>query len=319
MKIIIYNDIWQKLDNKSLLSYICLIHNKINPMFNSEMYSHLLVGNSSIDKLIRDGIKQLSDLKIIEINDHPSLKNFVIQIGNTEGKYYTCIEFEEVQKIMSADFQINKRLSMLRYFIGLISTFNNSKKNEYYGIGFCSIAYVSEITNINIRSINRYNKDIEDLGLIYIHHSDDMRIVNGHPESITNCYSRPADKDKCIRKAQSFEHTVGVVGKKKAKEEADRKRSETMKPKTTKSRAINNSYTSVEILEERNYDKNTIPINQNTYKRDDSNDEFLKSLENVDIPLGESPSFKIIKNLYDKRNEKYELDEERDMVDNLPF
>ena len=78
------NQIYTQVDDKSLLTYVCLIHNQTKPIFNSEIYSNLLVGNNSIDKIIRDGIKQLSDMGIIKIKSRSSLKNYVIQIGNIE-------------------------------------------------------------------------------------------------------------------------------------------------------------------------------------------------------------------------------------------
>ena len=147
-----------------------------------------------------------------------------------EHEYFTVVEDWEVRKILSnTELSCAKRISLLRYYIGLIGTFNNSGK-EYYGkgkIGHMSIEYIAEQGGTSTSSAKRYNKSLQDMKLIYIYKTNDKMLIDGRLKQIKNTYSRYADMDLCISFGEdTAEHGIRhrIVESKSNKKQADLKR-----------------------------------------------------------------------------------------------
>lgn len=149
---------------------------------------------------------------------------------NKEKEYFTVIEDWEVRKILNnADLSYAKRISLLRYFIGMIGTFNNSSK-DYYGkgkIGHMSIEYIAEQGGTSASSGKRYNAILQDMKLIYIYKTNDKMLIDGRLKQIKNTYSRYADMDLCISFGEdTAEHGIQhrIVKTNANKKQADEKR-----------------------------------------------------------------------------------------------
>ncbi len=122
---------------------------------------------------------------------------------------------------------MKKKISMLKYFVALISTFNWSKamRNLQGKIGTMSMEYIALQADISSRTCIRYNETLSKMKLIYIYKSNDKVREDDKLRQIKNCYSRYTDKDVCEKYASNYENWYGVQHKivltQKNKEQAD--------------------------------------------------------------------------------------------------
>lgn len=145
-----------------------------------------------IDQLFIKEIDGKSKYRVIDCS-----KLFI----NGDNDYFTIVTYEEILKI----FQIKSVNSfvLLRYFVFLIGTISSSIdvwldafQHKCRVVGNLTIPYLSQISGISEKSINEYNKILENAGLIYINRPNDI-IINessGEIKRMTNIYGRPADK-----------------------------------------------------------------------------------------------------------------------------
>lgn len=142
---------------------------------------------------------------------------------------------EEVHKILTCNEIMKKKISMLRYFVALISTFNWSKSMRYCmenlqgKISTMSIEYIAtQAGMMSQRTCIRYNDILSEMKMIYVYKSNDKERVGDKLKQIKNCYSRYADKDACEEYASNYENWYGsqhiIVRTQKNKEQADNNR-----------------------------------------------------------------------------------------------
>lgn len=188
----------------------------------------------SLIDVIKSGLKELSQSQWITMKDftsHEYLIDFSKLNLDTSKGFFIMVEKSEVKVIMASGEQTRKKVPLLRYYLALISTFNQSDYMEEMSgkVGGMSMGYIAKQACIDsIRTCMRYNQALENLQLIYVYRSNDKVKIYDELKQINNCYSRYKDWQLCIQFATNYEEMFGyehiVVKTKKQKEEADNNR-----------------------------------------------------------------------------------------------
>ena len=206
----------REFSNYSLATY-CVLHTLSQPtqilklcitQYQIEIY---LTGKISNRRLMSDyvkcGINELIENHLLEKLDEKQ-KHYILDCSklriDTNKEHFTIITFGEVQKIFQVE-NINNFL-LLRYFISLMWTIsskitvylpNGNFKNRV--VGNFTIDYLSELTNIGVRTIIEYNKILEEIGLIYIHRQNDFVLdKENNIKRLNNIYGRASDMEYII-------------------------------------------------------------------------------------------------------------------------
>lgn len=246
------------LTQDGVLAYMALrtIMDESIPLYNKtssvdcvslNRMAYALVGSQKkyekvfLDSLQR-GIYELQFVNVLNIMQDFSTKTsneYLLDLSNmyldTEKEAFVTIFSDEVHSILNCNEIMKKKISMLRYFIALISTFNWSKSMRYCmenlqgKIGTMSIEYIStQAGMLSQRTCIRYNDILSDMNMIYIYKSNDKERIGDKLRQIKNCYSRYADKDACEEYASNYENWYGsqhiIVRTQKNKEQADNNR-----------------------------------------------------------------------------------------------
>lgn len=204
--------------------------------------AYLLMGSQEkyekvfLDSLQR-GIYELQLANVIRVLQDFSTKTsneYLLDFSNlyldTEKEQFITIFSEEIYKILACEEIMKKKISMLKYFVAIVSTFNWSKSmRKLQGkIGTMSMEYIASQADISSRTCIRYNDILSEKKLIYIYKSNDKVRDGDKLRQIKNCYSRYADKETCEEYASNYENWYGVQHKivltQKNKEQADNNR-----------------------------------------------------------------------------------------------
>lgn len=220
--------------------------------------AYLLVGEMDYEKALIDaltrGIIELEKGEWISVRKDLSVnKNYeyVLDLSalwlNTESDKFVTVFDDEIRKIMSCNEVMKKKISMLKYYIALISTFDWSLEGK---IGHMSQQYISEQADISSRTSQRYNEILEELQMIYIYKSNDKIRIDDRLKQIKNCYSRYVDKNMCEFYASNYENMYG----------SQHKRVETQKKKKQAdyNRRLAQIYNRIQNGHAENYDEETI-------------------------------------------------------------
>ncbi len=198
--------------------------------------AYALVGDMDYEKVLIDslvrGIAELSGGKWISIRKDLSTKasyEYVLDLSamwlDTDKDKFIIISPNEVYKIMTCNEVMKKKISMLKYFMALISTFDWSLDSK---IGHMSQQFIAGLAENSTRTCQRYNDILEEMEMIFVYKSNDKVRVNDKLKQIKNCYSRFADKSICEQYASNYENMYGVehkiVQSKKNKSQADHNR-----------------------------------------------------------------------------------------------
>lgn len=209
--------------------------------------AYVLVGSQEkYEKVLLDslqrGIYELKFANMLNILQDFSTKTsyeYLLDMANmrldTEKENFMFVYPEEVHKILTCNEIMKKKISMLRYFVALISTFNWSKSMRYCmenlqgKISTMSIEYIAtQAGMMSQRTCIRYNDILSEMKMIYVYKSNDKERVGDKLKQIKNCYSRYADKDACEEYASNYENWYGsqhiIVRTQKNKEQADNNR-----------------------------------------------------------------------------------------------
>nr|DAW97323.1 MAG TPA: hypothetical protein [Caudoviricetes sp.] len=164
-----------------------------------------------------------------------NMKN--LYLNTTEGQYFVMVSSDEVRQILTSEGDMKKKISVLKYYIVLISTFDwsanmkckDNMPNLQGKIGHMTQEYVAGLASISGRTCQRYNVVLEDeMKMIYIYRSNDKIREGDSLKQITNCYSRYEDKELCELYASDFENKMGqnhrIMRTKKNKKQADNNR-----------------------------------------------------------------------------------------------
>lgn len=205
--------------------------------------AYALVGSQEkYEKVLLDslqrGIYELKLANVLDILQDFSTKTsyeYLLDMANmrldTEKDNFMFVYPEEVHKILTCNEIMKKKISMLRYFVALISTFNwcKSMRNLQGKISTMSIEYIAtQAGMMSQRTCIRYNEILSEMKMIYVYKSNDKERVGDKLKQIKNCYSRYADKDACEEYASNYENWYGsqhiIVRTQKNKEQADNNR-----------------------------------------------------------------------------------------------
>lgn len=246
---------------------------------SSEQLCYNLTGNiaGGYLSILQKGVTELQARELITVEDaskHGWVLDFEKLYVDTEKQYFVIVEDWEISKILNCE-QItycNKRVSLMRYFVALISTFDNSSSVEYGAgkIGHMTIDFIAAQAHTSLRTAKRYNDELLNMKLIYIYRTNDKLVVDGKLKQINNTYSRYEAKDLCIAFGENSEsrgYIHQVVIPRKNKEQADRNRS-----LGAKYNALFNWYTGGA---EYKYDENTI---REVYRYVDNKNKQLNEL-----------------------------------------
>lgn len=156
--------------------------------------AYLLVGETDYDKALTDalvrGITELSAGNYIAIRKDLSNKNNYEYILDLETLYFTAdgynysvnIMKSEVKKILTCEEVkfMSKRISMLRYFVVLVSTFDFRFSMKYIEgmpdlqgkISHMPQSYIAEQADTSPKSCHRYNEILVNMKMLYIYKSN---------------------------------------------------------------------------------------------------------------------------------------------------
>lgn len=192
------------------------------------------IDDSNLLSILKQGIAELAKedyIRIIKDLKNEYIIDFEKLYLDTEKDYFVKMFVEEIQQILLLEESIKKKMSLLKYFIVICSTFNWSKDmGKYQGkISGMSLEYFADLTGISSKTCNRYNIILEKNHLLFVYRSNDkMKNFDGTMRQINNCYSRYCDKELCIAYATDYENRYGyehkIVQTRKNKEEADKNR-----------------------------------------------------------------------------------------------
>lgn len=248
------------LTQDGVLAYIALrtIIDESIPLYNktstvdcisvNKMAYALIGSQEEYEKVFLDSLQrgiyelQLADaLTILQDFSTKASYEYLLDMSNMyldiEKENFIIIFPEEIHKILCCNEIMKKKISMLKYYVALIGTFNWSKSMNYIDgipnlqgkIGYMSIEYIAEQAGmLSQRTCIRYNEILSEIKMIYIYKSNDKIRKGDRLKQIKNCYSRYRDKDACELYASSYENYRGVRHKivitQKKKEQADNNR-----------------------------------------------------------------------------------------------
>lgn len=173
---------------------------------------------------IKTGLTELIDQNFVTVIEAKG-QNLVIDCSNLfiteDNEYFTIITYDELQKIFKLNIKNN--FALLKYFISLIGTISSSidvwidaYQHKCRVVGNLTMDYLSQLFGISERTIIRYNKILEDAGLLYIYRSNDFLINNdtGKLSRLTNIYGRPENKiyiDTYAIKQQKYKESYRYI------------------------------------------------------------------------------------------------------------
>lgn len=195
--------------------------------------AYALVGDMDYEKVLTDslvrGIAELSGGKYITIRKDLSTKasyEYILDLSNmwldTDKDKFIIVSPNEVYKIMTCKEVMKKKISMLKYFMALVSTFDWSLDSK---IGHMSQQFIADQADNSVRTCQRYNEILEEMEMIFVYKSNDKVRIGDKLKQIKNCYSRFEDKRICEMYASNYENMYGtqhkIVASKKNKAQAD--------------------------------------------------------------------------------------------------
>ena len=136
--------------------------------------------DSNLLSILKQGIAELAKedyIRIIKDLKNEYIIDFEKLYLDTEKDYFVKMFVEEIQQILLLEESIKKKMSLLKYFIVICSTFNWSKDmGKYQGkISGMSLEYFADLTGISsktCRNENDYKKGME----LYL--ADDSMHIN---------------------------------------------------------------------------------------------------------------------------------------------
>lgn len=164
----------------------------------------IIYGNSAEEskrKIAKKGFDELVEKNIIDVLYKTNKEEFVCnvsRISKPEG-LFSYIKYDDFDKIIKLNNPHSGNL--IKYFLCCISTFNKDDNQKYnYKFGDKPQSYLYRISGINIPTMNKYNKILQENGIMYI--AKRKEFVGGiHSgklyKPLTNMYCRYSDKDIC--------------------------------------------------------------------------------------------------------------------------
>jgi hypothetical protein len=232
---------------------------------NSSLLSYLLTGkypaDSNLIKNIINGVEGLGKKQVISISQSDINNEWIIDtedmIKNKVDKpkpaenndkdnkkvkpeFYVAIDNEEINKILNSSKKYYTRsISLLRFFVYLLTTLSKKKDSKYNGIGIVSITDMVEATGLNNKTVTSYLNSLVEYELIYRYKSKDfIKFEDGDIVEISHTYGRFKDKDKIDKIGKQHEEDYG--------EKLKTKHQKINKSKSDKTRGLSQMYKHVE-------------------------------------------------------------------------
>ena len=178
------------------------------------------------------GIEELASISEITIihefrlNKTITFREYILDVTKLQfdasgNNFFVIISPDEINQIMNCEETIKRKISMVRYFVTLIGTFDwTNPDNEFISwwrkdaryqgkIGHMSQQYIANQCGISERSCQRYNDILEALKLIYVRKSSGKLRYENQIKQINNCYSRYEDRYLCDEYAGEYERNYG--------------------------------------------------------------------------------------------------------------
>ena len=208
------------LSGNALLAYVALrqvmfAKDVVEDYFSANQLCYRLgISTDKYKTEIQEGLKKLSDLGYIVIRQTIDKAEYVLDVSklvftsrneeNDNGEYFVDIKEEEVKTILSGCKKCSYGYDLLKFLITHISVMNHSNEmGENKGkVHRMSNDFLAKEMNTSVKSVERYNVALEELGLIYIHRST---LFNKSKQTQPhNCYSRLCDMNFCIQYAEQY-------------------------------------------------------------------------------------------------------------------
>lgn len=209
---------------------------------NTSLLSYLLTGKYPADnnlvKNIAEGIEGLEKKYIIKFVISQEVKNEwlidadlivkdkvnkstenYIKKNDDEVEYYSAVQESAINKILMLNERYyTKSISLLRFYIYLLTTIFKKKDDKNEGVGFTSIQKMVKDIGYNRKTITSYLATLSDLELIYIYKPKDFILFeDGDIIEISHTYGKYENKDKVIAAGKSHESKYGEKLKSKHK------------------------------------------------------------------------------------------------------
>lgn len=173
-------------------------------MFAQSFYELTPTQRSSFTNKIDGSLKRLVELEFISITIRKERNFYIINsINKDEEGTFTMFSLNEVNKILRA----TNSCILVFYYVSLLKSRNFSLVigDKRGAVGYMPMSFFAKILNRSIKSVMAYNKQLEDLGVIYIRHSQ--------REGVPNAYGLPEDKTRVNEyylQYYSFDKTKGI-------------------------------------------------------------------------------------------------------------
>lgn len=136
--------------------------------------------HSDMNETIRRGIKQaidgLDSKGLIQILDKSNRGDYSLNISkiyfDSKNEFFLWVDNKAIEKIMNAKLS-SDRFALLKYYLVVLTSMDYIKRIKINGyeqnriICTYSIGRLSSIANMQFKTITKYNKDLDDLKLIY--------------------------------------------------------------------------------------------------------------------------------------------------------
>lgn len=223
--IFIRNDLINKLDDDELCVYLAMKYIAKQDKKCFITYGHIdyvLFGREATKaekEIVSSGFKKVVNKGLVSVSYTIRKYGYVCNTENLnvykQSLHYTSLTNVELQKIMLIGGC--NRYNLLKYFITLISTFAADVKMDgkyRFKVGYMPRTHLSTTTGIDIGTIDRYNKILEDNNLIYITNRQCYDGANQIAVWKTNVYSRYQDAELCEQYARENSDIAGTTTRK---------------------------------------------------------------------------------------------------------
>lgn len=202
---------------------------------NTSLLSYLLTGkypaDSNLVKNIKDGIEGLGKKSTLILSQSNTNNEWIIdakdmvkdrvdkskesETGDSEKKqkdFYVGVENTEIHKILLfSDKYYTRSISLLRFYIYILSTIHKKKDDKYTGVGFTSIQNMVDATGYNKKTISSYLRSLVELELLYIYKAKDFVLFDdGGIVEISHTYGRFKDKELIEKIGKEHEEEYGM-------------------------------------------------------------------------------------------------------------
>ena len=174
----------------SLLAGIPVKEPEVGSVTTPNVVAYYLSGGSPTESLLKNiktGLYSLIKkgvIKDIGKGCYYYIYNSILNID----KYFIYINSKDIYTIMTTDINKKDNLGLLHYYIGLLTTVNNS-----YKAGFLSAEMLAKKFNKSRATILKYNKMLATIGVMYFYQAFTN---NSNGEVRTKvAYCRPEDAD----------------------------------------------------------------------------------------------------------------------------